>query len=415
MRALLLAVVLPLPAAAARPVTLPEAYALALARSEDLVQAGAQYEEVEARARELIAATMPSISLNGTLQFQDIPPGSSGLFLQRRRDQAWVSARQPIFSGFREILAYRSAKDQGESARLGWERAKQLLYQDTARGYLDLLDARREIAIRRALVDNTEDRVRELKQRLQVGRSRRSELLAAEAQLAQALAQVEQSRAAERVAQSMMRFLTGLDEDLAPAELSDPGPLPPTDAALARASARPDVEAKRREVEAAERNIAVVSRQRWPILFADANYYIKRPPSFTDKVKWDAALTAEIPLFSGGGTGAQVRQRRARLKAGRAALERLERDARRQAGAALEESVALAAVVAALAKADAAAAANAKAQAEDYRLGMVTNLDVLGALNALQEARLRHDQARLDEYWARVRLQVAAGASGGAL
>lgn len=417
MRAALLAALLafPLPAAAARALTLGEAYSLALARSEELAIRGAEYEALLARSREIKGSILPDISLRATETLQDVPPGASGLFLQRNREQAWLAAQQPLFSGFREFLAFRASKDLGEAGRLRLERAKQLLYQDVARAYLDTLAAQDEIRIRASLLEITEERLKELRQRLRVGRSRRSELLAAEAQHAQALADQAQARAAERGAQFRLRFLTRLEEDAVPAPLPAPPAPPALDAALSRARARPDVEARRLEASAAERNVKAVSRARWPEIGLDANYYLKRPPSFTDQVKWDVVIMGSLPLYNGGRTAAQVRQQVARTAAARAAFEQAARTAELEARTAHEELAVSAGVVEALERAAAAAEANANAQAQDYRLGQVTNLDVLGSLNALQQARLLSNRARLEAWWARARLEVSAGAPGGPL
>lgn len=416
MRALLLSLLLsPLSAVAARPLTLEEAYRLSLERSETLAIAGADHDLLVAEAREIKGSILPDVKLNATETFQDVPPGSSGLFLQRQRRQAWVSAHQPLFSGFREFLAFRSARDMSEAGRLRVERAKHLLYRDVVRAYLDLLGARDEIRIRSSQVDITEQRLKELRQRLGVGRSRRSELLAAEAQHAQAAADLESSRAVERAAQFSLRFLTGLEEDAEPADLASAPAQAPLDAALSGARSRPDVEAQRLDAQAAERNIKVASRARWPVIGADANWYLKRPPSFTDQVKWDVAVTGTLDLFTGGRTTAVVRQQKARRDAARKRFEQSLRSAELEARVAQEDLAASATVTAALEKAAAAAEANAKAQSEDYRLGQVTNLDVLGSLTALQQARLTHSRARLDAWWARTRLEVAAGVPGGTL
>jgi outer membrane protein len=415
-RALLLALLLsPLPAAAARPLALDEAYRLALARSEELALRGADFDLLVAQAREIKGSILPDIRLNATETLQHVPAGASGLFLQPNREQAWVSARQPLFSGLREFLAFRSARDMSEAGRLRLERAKHLLYRDVARGYLDLLAAQDEIRIRGSMVEITEDRLKELRQRLGVGRSRRSELLAAEAQHDQAAAEREQARSAERAAQFQLRFLTGLEEDVEPVALASAPAQAPLDAALVRARGRADVEARRLEAEAAERNIKVASRARWPVIGADANYYLKRPPSFTDRVKWDVTITGTLDLFTGGQTTAQVRQQEARRRSARAAFEQAVRAAELEARTAQEDLAASARVTAALEKAASAAEANAKAQSEDYRLGQVTNLDVLGSLTALQQARLTSSRARLDAWWARARLEVAAGVPGGSL
>lgn len=418
------AFVLPLGAAAQTASTVPapgrslglaEAYKLSLARSEEIAISGASYEETLAKADELWSHVMPQISVMGTETFQDVPKGQSGLFLQHQREQGWVTAHQPLFSGLREFLAYRASKDLGRAAELRLERAKQLLYQDTARAYLDLLSAQDDIRIRGALVTITQDRVRDLKEFLKLGRARQSEYLAAESQVAQQLAQLESSRAAEQVAQFKLQFLTGLDERLTPQETPAPVAAPALDAVLSRARGRADVEARRAESSAAETTIKVYSRQRWPTIYADGNYYFQRPPSFTSDVRWDATITGSLPIFTGGQIGAQTKQAEARAKAGKAALSEAVRVAELEAKSAHRDLVSSEAVTTALDNAARLAEENAKAQSSDYRLGQVTNLDVLGSLNTLQQTRLSQNAARIDAYWSRVRLEVAAGVPGGSL
>ncbi len=417
MRSLLLAaLLLPLPALAEdKPLTLAEAYKLSLSRSEQLAIAGAGFEEAAAKADEIFARVMPHISVNATETFQHVPPGQSGLFLQKNREQGWVSAHQPLFSGFREFLAFRSAKRTGAAAELGLDRAKHLLYRDVARAYLDLLSAQEAIRIRGSLVDITKDRVGDLKEFRKVGRARASELLAAESQLAANLAELEQAKAAEQVAQFALAFLTGLEERVSPAPVEGPAAAPALDAALSAARARPDVRARAAEKEAADLAVGVANRARWPVISADANWYFKRPPSFTQDVKWDATLTGTLALWDGGEIRSQAKQQKARLKSADAALSAAVRTAELETKSAHQDLASSAAVVASLESAEKLAADNAKAQSADYKLGQVTNLEVLGALNTLQQLRLRLSAARLDSYWSRVRLEVAAGVPGGSL
>lgn len=418
MRFLPLLLLLPLSAAAQtaeRPLTLPEAYALALDRSEQIAISGATYEETLAAADEIYARVLPRVNLMGQVTFQDVPRGQTGLFLQRQREQGWVNLQQPLFSGMREYLALRSAKDLGRAAELQLARAKHLLYRDVARAYLDLLAAQDDIRIRASLLEITQDRVKDLKEFRKVGRARASEYLAAESQVAQQAAQLESARAAEQVAQFRFSFLTGVEERVAPAPTAAPEAVPALEAVLTRARARPDVESRRAEASAAELNIKVASRRRWPTIGLDANYYFQRPPSFTSDVKWDAAITGTLPLYGGGEIGSQSRLQRARAKARQAALSEALRVAELEAKSAHQELLSSVSVTAALDNAARLAADNAKAQNEDYRLGQVTNLDVLGSLNTLQQTRLQQNAARIDAYWSRVRLEVAAGVPGGSL
>jgi outer membrane protein len=421
---LIAAILLPLGAAAQSVSTVPapgrvlgltEAYKLSLMRSEEIAISGASYEETLAKADEIFSRVLPQITVMGSETFQDVPKGQSGLFLQHQREQGWVTAHQPLFSGLREFLAYRASKDLGRASELRLARAKQLLYQDTARAYLDLLSAQDDIRIRGALLDITRNRVKDLKEFLRLGRSRQSEYLAAESQVAQQLAQLESSRAAEQVAQFKLQFLTGLEERLTPEPAPAPVPAPALDAVLSKARGRADVEASRAESKAADTTIKVYSRQRWPTISADGNYYFQRPPSFTSDVRWDATITGSLPIFTGGQIGAQTKQAEARARAGRAALSEALRRAELEAKSAHQDLLSSEAVTAALDNAAKLAEDNLKAQSADYRLGQVTNLDVLGSLNTLQQTRLSQNAARIDAYWSRVRLEVAAGVPGGSL
>ncbi|MEK7234058.1 MAG: TolC family protein [Elusimicrobiota bacterium] len=398
-----------------RPLSLVEAYTLALARSEEIAISGATYEETLAKVDEIFSHVLPRVNLRGSETLQDVPRGASGLFLQRRREQGWVNLHQPLFTGLREFLAYRASKDLGRAAELSLERAKQLLYRDTARAYLDLLAAQDDIRIRVALVSITQKRVEDLKEFRKVGRARASEMLAAESQLAQNLAQLESSRAAEQVAQFKLSFLTGLDESLAPGAMLEAAQIPALEAALAKARVRADVESRRADMAAAELAIKVASRARWPVIALDANYYFQRPPSFTTEVKWDAMITGSLPLYGGGEIGSQTRQQEARLRARRAALSEGMRMAELEARSAHQRLLSSVAVVSALDTAARLAEDNAKAQSDDYRHGQVTNLEVLGSLNALQQTRLQQNAARIDAYWSRVQLEVAVGVPGGVL
>lgn len=397
-----------------RAIALDECYALALRRSEELAQRGEAVAELEARVAELWSALRPRVSLVGTETVQDTPRNVSGIsttFTQRHREQAQVAVRQPLFSGLREFLAARAAKVQTRSAELALERARHLLYEDAARAYLDLLGARREIAIRQALVAITDERIEELNGRRKLGRSRPSELLAAESQRAQIEAGLAAARGAERVTQAKLRFLTGLEQDLEPRAVALPQEAP-VEPFLAAAARRPDVEAARADRAALGYAVDMVRRKRWPTLNLDGNYYLRRPPGFQDRVKWDAVASLELPLYSGGSISAQVRQAEAARRSADQALSLAVRKAELEARTSHRDLRSALAVARALENAERLAQANAKAQAEDYRLGLVTNLEVLESHNALQETRLRLDSARLEAYWSRVRLGVAAGTPG---
>lgn len=421
MRALLLAAALVLPSwgqpaapaavLAARELSLGEAFSLATLRSEELALRAEGVAEIDARVDELWSLVRPKVTLKGSEFIQDSSDGGqtgvAGTFNRRSRPEAKVTAHQPVFAGMREFLTLKAARKEGEAAELELKRARSLLYVDVARAFADLLRLQQEITIREALAAITADRVKELEDRVRLGRSRRSEVIAAETQLAQIEARLEGARGSERVAQESLRFLTGLSEDLKPSGLSVP-PGEPLDGFLSRAALRPDVEARRLQVEAAGLIARSAARERWPVVGLDGNYFLKRT-GFQEDIRWDATLTAELPLYWGGGIGAREAQSETRRRAAEHSLTLASRRAEVEVRSAWRDLDAALRRVKALERAAALAEENAGAQAEDYRLGLVTNLEVLGTLNALQEARLDLDDARIDASLARVRLEAAAG------
>jgi outer membrane protein len=395
-------------AAASTPITLDEAYAAALKRSETLAEKGETYAQLMAQIDVLWSAVSPRLNLNAYQTWQQVPspnpydfPGSQHVIA--------INGHQPLFSGLREFLAVKAGKAQGESAELSYQRAKQLLYRDTANAYLNLVESRRDIATHEAQVKLTADRVKELKSFEDIGRSRKSEVLAAQAQEAQDLADLETSRGLELVQQATLQFLTGLDEELAPAEIAAPMEAEDVKPFLDRAQHRADVEAARRDYEYSDLYVSIQRRQYWPTIYADGNYYVRRSVSFYQGINWDATLTGQLPIYYGGQIGAQTRAAQAQRGYNEQALSLALRTAELDVKTAHSDLVSDLAIAKALENAMTLAEANAKAQTADYRHGLVTNIDVLTSLNTVQATRLRLDAAQIQAYFARVRLEVAAG------
>jgi outer membrane protein len=394
------------------PLTLDSAYAAALARSEEIVIKGRTYDQVMAQVDGLWAEVKPRIGLNADHIWQDTPGHGVNFPLPANQNTVAVNGHQPLFSGLREYLAVRSAKMQGEAAEFALRRAKQLLYQDVAGAYLNLLQDHRQIATLEAQVKLTDDRVKELRNFVDIGRSRRSEILAAQSQQAQDLADLESARGRERISQATLQFLTGLDRPLDPAEVESPADAGDEAPFLERAAARPDVEAARRDFQSADLFVSIQRRQYWPTISLDGNYYLLRPNNYSKNVHWDATVSGTLPLYYGGQIGASVREAKAGRDIKEAALSLALRRARLEVRSAHSDLASDLSVVKALRSALSLAEANSKAQIEDYRHGLVTNIDVLTSLTVAENTRLRLDQAELQAFDARVRLEVAAGGPG---
>ena len=413
--AALLTIVAPIlagPAGAARNLTLDEAYRLTLKHSEAIAIGQESVAEAMARVDELQSVVLPQLGIRATEVLQDpaadnLGGGLSGSFVASSRPQVNLTLHQNLFTGFREFMALDAAKAQGEGLALRKTRAEHLLYLDVANAYLDLLATQRQIQIRQTIVNVTTDRVAELNDRVRLGRSRSSESLAAQAQLAQVQADLEGMKKQESLAQEVLQFLAGVSDNIAPRDLDLPA-APTLKEAVEKSAGRPDVIARRKDVEAARLAADIAGRGMWPVIAADGNYYLERH-GFQAPIKWDATISASIPLYSGGAVGAQAKQAEARLRAARQALSLAERQAALEVRSAYEDVTSGVRVTKALEQASNLSEANVKAQTQDYRLGLVNNLDVLGAFNSLEATKLQWDNARIQTLRAAVRLQVAQG------
>ena len=410
--AALLAAAVPARAADVKALTLDEAYSAALKRSEEIAEKGETYAQVLAQIDEIWSEVMPRLNLNANHIWQDTPGPNVSFPLPPNQDTVAINGHQPIFAGLRDFLAVRATKVESESAELALKRAKQLLYQDVASAYLNELQDLRQIATLEEQVKLTDDRIKELKNFVDIGRSRKSEILAAQSQLAQDQADLAAAHGTERLAQETLQFLTGLTQELAPQEITTPTEADELKPFLDRAQSRPDVEAARKDFEYADIYVTVQGRQYLPTVFLDGNYYLRRPNNFYNKVHWDATLTGQLPIYYGGQIGAQVREAKAVRGFKEAALSLASRKAELDVRSAHSDLTSDLAIVKALENAMTLAQANAKAQAEDYRHGQVTNIDVLTSLTTVQNTRLRLDQAQIQAYDARIRLEVAAGGPG---
>lgn len=399
-------------------ITLAEAFDLALRHSEQIAISSEAVVELDARIQEFASRARPQLSLSASELLQDVPNGEQGLLSvvnRRSLPEAKVSLRQPLFSGWREFLAVKAARAQGEAAALGLERAKNLLYLDVALAYYGLLTVQLEIRTRLAVTETAKKRVEELKAREAVGRSRESEVLAAEVQLARIEGQIARAKATERAARETLLFIMGiqlLNENVNLSEPTLPSQLDPMESFLRRAGERADVEAERHKLRFSEFDLSIARRSGWPTIGLDSNYYLKRA-GFQDGIRWDALFSLELPLYSGGALRARRLQAESRLRAAQQTLSLAARRAELEIRSAYQDLESGLETAEVLEKAARLAETNANVQSREYLLGRVSNLEVLDSLSALQESRLDWEQARVEALLAQAKLEVAAERPGG--
>jgi outer membrane protein len=137
------------------------------------------------------------------------------------------------------------------------------------------------------------------------------------------------------------------------------------------------------------------------------NYYLKRSGSLED-VNWDVGIALTVPLYTGGATQSQVREAASQRTQAELSVSQARRLAEQEVRASYRSVVYDRSQIDALTTATELARKNYDAQTRDYRLGLVTNLDVLQALTAFQQNQRALDRARYTIKLDYVRLEAAA-------
>ena len=390
-----------------QPLTLAECYALALKRSEDIAILAEQLKETEGRFIQALSGALPHASYEISQKRQD-GTGSSSFTLKDIPERRF-NVTQPLFGGFKEFAAMAGTRAERRQREHERRRAEDLLFVDVANAFYLVLEQRADQRALEMLRSTLMERLDELGERQRLGRTRSTDLVSAEALLRRVEAEMEQARTQETTARQLLEFLTGLPRVQA---ITDPDPtLPAPDAEsayLARASARPDVRAAEEAWRVARKEITVARAGFFPDVDLEGNYYTRRVGNAAD-VDWDVLLTVSVPIFQGGQNVGAVREARSLERQAKLSFEQKQRQAALDIQDAYAAYTGALARHAALARALEATEQSYRLQAEDFRLSLVNNLDLLQTLQTLEDSRRETLHAAYEAkrlYW---QLQAAAG------
>ena len=389
--------------------TLDEYFAAALTRSETVATQTELIHQAEEHYRQANSALLPT--LTGTVSYGWQEPTAAGALSTasnpNRQRLAKVTAAQPLFRGFREFAGLRQTQALLNAQNQDYLGARTQLFRDATQNFYNVLTIEQDLKNLDEEISQNLAREKELNERARIGRSRLSEVLSVESAVSTLRAQVEQLRGQLRAAREAFAFLSGLDANT---PLNDaetlPATLEPLEDYLERLRLRPDVRGGERRVAAAQENVSVARGAHLPSLDLTANRYFERTGSSQD-VDWDVQLVLTIPIYSGGQLQSKVREAVSQQTQAELAASQLSRQAEQEIRSLYEGVQADRSQLQALEKALDAARKNYEAQRRDYRLGLVTNLDVLQALTAFQENQRALDRARYATKTDYLKLQAA--------
>jgi outer membrane protein len=285
----------------------------------------------------------------------------------------------------------------------------QTIYQDVAQAFYNVLQYEGDVVIQRDLVSALAARVEDLKDRVSLGRSRPSEMLQAETDLANARATVQQEIGSINASAETLAFYTGIPaREL---KLKDTQKFPTVaqlEYYLQQSGTRPDILSQLESLRQAERNLSVAKGQLWPTVSAQGDYLASQDPT-SNQIDGTMSLQISMPIFDGGLILGQIHQNHETVRESALNVEQLQRTADQDTRTAYANFNASVAQVVVLREVAVLSAKNLEAQVEDYRRGVVSNLDVLTALQDYQTARQALHNANMQTQLDLINLHVAAG------
>ena len=352
---------------------------------------------------EAMGSLYPKLSLKGSWQKQE-----------RIKDDVKygaVNLSHSLFKGGRDVYTVDSA----EKAYLYSKNQKTVdqlsLYSSVISAYYSYFLNVNDLLNLDLLRKQSADRVEEIKKRVRVGRSRRGELLQAEAQLASVEAMYNNGEGLVKESQERFFVLTGLDrkERIFNESISVAISTKGLKDYLKEALARPDLKNKELKIDLADIDLQSTKSQHLPTLDLASNYYLNKRAGTYRNTSWDATLSLSIPFFEGGTTSAKVREYSLKKAQATYTLADYQRTIELDVTAKYETYMRYLNQIKAYEQALEKSKKSYDETLNDYRLGLVSNLDVLSALNLYLDSKRNNEKTKISAVMSLKLLEAAAG------
>lgn len=321
---------------------LVETYEKALSYDSGIAAARASFEAQQAASDVSQSALLPQIGAFGEGNYIDVDgPNQDNSY---RELNYGVQLTQPLFRAD-AWFRYDASKFQTESARAEYNLAQQQLILDVATAYFNVLRARDTVTTARATEAAIQRQYEQAQERFDVGLIAITEVYEARASYDDSKSQRIAAENQLNVAREQLARLTGeyaeeLDNLRQNFPLGRPDPLDPSAWEATALEQNWSIQSALFDLNASEAGLREAKAGHYPTVDLNASY------GKTDLSGIDAAnapitsqqdgtttrgtigLTLNVPLYSGGGTQAGVRQQRSLVTVAEQSLNTVRRDVR---------------------------------------------------------------------------------------
>lgn len=349
----------------------------------------------------LKSAVLPDLSLNGS--YNKYGPGKT----LNESDQTSMSVGlvQPLYRGLKEWKAFESAKVYSKSQKY-LENAKiRELQQELIVKFFNYLIKSKELELNKELVRLSDERLKDISYRVKIGKSKRSDYLSAESLLFNTKANVERLQKEVDDARILITTLIPLEKEevLTAPEFKNNISFNESDI-----ENYPTVKALELLREIAKKKIEISKADHQPSVDLKSNYYLHNSNDSTQR-DWDAAVVMSFPLYSGGKTSAQVSADELRYRRTIYEIDRGKKVVSETLSTLYNEFETGERRIDLLDKANKANKVNYEEYKKEFKLGLVTSLEVLSALTQYIEAKKNFFTTKLAVQSAGYQIKSLAG------
>jgi outer membrane protein len=401
---------------------LMETYEQALTYDSGIASAKAQLDAQRAAIDISKSALLPQVSAFGEASHTDLDTGQGSTSIFNTSDSYksfnyGIQLTQPLFRAG-DWFKLDASQFQSEAAEAQYNLAQQQLMLDVSTAYFNVLRAQATVTTARATESAIQRQYEQAQERFDVGLIAINEVYEARAIYDDAKSQHLAAKNQLNVAREKLARLTGeYAEDLENLRqnfpLAPPEPMNPSAWEETAIQQNWSIQAALSELNASEANLKVAKSGHLPTLDLSASYskndFEGRNFSLSEGVQGVIGLSLNVPLYSGGGTQADVRQQRSLAIAAEQDLKTTRRDVRvntRSLFLTVNNNIETAN---ALKQTIVSRRSGLEATRAGYEVGTRNIVEVLDAERAYQVALRDYANARYDYVINTLQLKQAAG------
>lgn len=400
------------------------AYALAMFNTEVMAIEGEHTVQAKLRREQAITSFLPTLSLRANKSYPEMKEN----YVSASRSMVSLVARLPVITGLDEASRITSSVAEVKMRRMELHDAAGRLLVDVATAFYNALRIEESLKNSEEMLGLHERMLRELERRVAIGRSRRSDVLRTRAQMYRLEADITSLRNGLAHARVVLENLVGTRD----AYVLKEGKEPPTPGYSGKdadsiAEKRWDVKAARERIDYARAGVLSALGMHLPSAYIEGAYMLYQEKA--EAARWERALQAyrsptslltrtryrdhyvslgvEVPLLGPDVTFAKTREARSVKRQADLGLSMALRLARQDIIDAYQTWESSQKELEAFRRALEAAEQNNRTVSAEYRMNLVTILDVLTSLTSLQNAKDDYRRALLQHRLDRIRLGVA--------